>query len=174
MIVVSSEGSTPSKAGTKMAVTSQGESFGTIGGGALECSLIKKAHSLMATESVMPILCRFQHNLSIANDDSGMTCGGKQTVLLYRSHKTDIKLYRQFAEIYLNKTPGVISVTPNGFQLQLQQTLPQQTQFHLQSENDCEGASLGVGRHPFYALVQAGNGLSYRTETKWVRLTAGL
>ena len=136
MIVVSSEGSTPSKAGTKMAVTSQGESFGTIGGGALECSLIKKAHSLMVTKSVMPVLCRFQHNLSKANDASGMTCGGKQTILLYRSHKTDIKLYRQFAEIYLNKTPGVISVTPNGFQLQLQQTLPQQTQFQLQSEND--------------------------------------
>jgi len=136
MIVVSSEGSTPSKAGTKMAVTAQGESFGTIGGGALEYRLVKKAHSLMATESVVPILCRFQHNLSKTNDASGMTCGGKQTVLLYCSHKTDIKLYRQFAEIYLNKTPGVISMTPNGFQLQLLQTLPQQTQFHLQSEND--------------------------------------
>jgi xanthine dehydrogenase accessory factor len=63
MIVVNSEGSSPSKAGTKMAVTAQGESFGTIGGGALEYSLVKKAHALMATESVDPVLCRFQHTL---------------------------------------------------------------------------------------------------------------
>ncbi len=33
-----------------------------------------------------------------------------------------------------------------------------------------DGAGLGVGRHPFYALVQDVSGLSYRTETKWVRL----
>ena len=36
-----------------------------------------------------------------------------------------------------------------------------------------EGATLGVGRHPFYALVQDAGGQSYRTETKWVRLIGG-
>ena len=36
-----------------------------------------------------------------------------------------------------------------------------------------EGASLGAGLHPFYALVRDVSGLSYRTETKWVRLISG-
>ena len=34
---------------------------------------------------------------------------------------------------------------------------------------EVDGASLGVGRHPFYTLVHERSGLSYRTETKWVR-----
>lgn len=37
-----------------------------------------------------------------------------------------------------------------------------------------EGARLGVGLHPFYALVQDSSGSSYRTETKWGRLISGL
>jgi uncharacterized protein (TIGR03790 family) len=36
-----------------------------------------------------------------------------------------------------------------------------------------DGGRLGVGRHPFYALVRDVSGLSYRTETKWVRLISG-
>jgi hypothetical protein len=32
------------------------------------------------------------------------------------------------------------------------------------------GTSLGLGLHPFYAIVTASSGGQYRTETKWVRL----
>lgn len=32
------------------------------------------------------------------------------------------------------------------------------------------GTNLGVGLHPFYALVRAADGGQYRTETKWIRL----
>ncbi len=161
MIVVSSEGSSPSKAGTKMAVSAQGASFGTIGGGALEYRLVKKAHALLATESGTPVLWRFQHNLAETDDASEMSCGGKQTVLLYRCRNTDIAHYRQLAEMTLHKTPGMISLTPNGLQLQLQTLLPQQTQFNQVSENDwlyqeamggCKQAYIVGGGHVSLAL----------------------
>jgi hypothetical protein len=32
------------------------------------------------------------------------------------------------------------------------------------------GSSLGIGLHPFYAIVTATTGKQYRTETKWIRL----
>jgi hypothetical protein len=32
------------------------------------------------------------------------------------------------------------------------------------------GTTLGVGLHPFYAIVSASDGKKYRTETKWIRL----
>lgn len=32
------------------------------------------------------------------------------------------------------------------------------------------GTNLGVGQHPFYALVTRNDGKQYRTETKWIRL----
>jgi len=35
------------------------------------------------------------------------------------------------------------------------------------------GSRLGIGRHPFYAIVETSAGLKYRTETRWVRLVAG-
>src|ERR1051325_5287726 len=34
------------------------------------------------------------------------------------------------------------------------------------------GTYLGLGLHPFYALVTASNGKQYRTETKWIRLVS--
>ena len=34
------------------------------------------------------------------------------------------------------------------------------------------GATLGVGLHPFYAVVTDNNGQQYRTETQWIRLGA--
>jgi len=43
MIVVSSTGSSPGKAGAKMAVTIRGEHYGTIGGGAVEYAMVKHA-----------------------------------------------------------------------------------------------------------------------------------
>ena len=37
------------------------------------------------------------------------------------------------------------------------------------------GTNLGLGLHPFYAIVTASSGKQYRTETKWIRLVgAGL
>ena len=35
------------------------------------------------------------------------------------------------------------------------------------------GSNLGVGLHPFYALVETTNGKQYRTATSWVHLVAG-
>jgi uncharacterized protein (TIGR03790 family) len=35
------------------------------------------------------------------------------------------------------------------------------------------GTNLGIGLHPFYAIVQTTNGLSYRTQTQWARLVGG-
>jgi uncharacterized protein (TIGR03790 family) len=34
------------------------------------------------------------------------------------------------------------------------------------------GTNLGVGLHPFYAIVMTGTGKQYQTETKWIRLFA--
>jgi hypothetical protein len=35
------------------------------------------------------------------------------------------------------------------------------------------GTSLGTGPHPLYAIINTTNALSYRTQTKWLRLTDG-
>jgi hypothetical protein len=35
------------------------------------------------------------------------------------------------------------------------------------------GGSLGAGLHPYYAVIDTAGGKSYRTQTRWVRLTNG-
>lgn len=35
------------------------------------------------------------------------------------------------------------------------------------------GANLGVGLHPFYAIIETYDGRQYRTETRWARLVSG-
>ncbi|MGR9116568.1 MAG: XdhC family protein [Gammaproteobacteria bacterium] len=117
MIVVSSTGSSPGKAGAKMAVPLQGECYGTIGGGAVEHTLVKQARAGLTDDSWTTRLSRLQHHLSKTGQASGMICGGEQTVLLYRCRNGDRELYRQLAEACLNHMPVVLQLSPAGLGL---------------------------------------------------------
>ena len=50
--VLESEGSSPGRRGFKMAVSANGEFFGTIGGGMMEHKLVEKAKTLLADDVV--------------------------------------------------------------------------------------------------------------------------
>ncbi len=74
-IVVSTKGSTPLKAGSKMLVLANGKIVGTIGGGSLEKKVIEDALEVMETSA--PKL--FQHHLL---QEHGMCCGGTVNVYI--------------------------------------------------------------------------------------------
>lgn len=136
MLVADSEGSSPCKAGTKMAVDCRGRRFGTLGGGAFEAGLIEKARALMAAERAEPMLCEFRHELSGSGDASGMVCGGRQTVLLYRYGNANLPVFQRLAELERSRTPGLIRLTPGGLYLESRLLSPRQTQFDRYPEND--------------------------------------
>lgn len=132
MIVVSSQGSSPGKAGAKMAVTTQGQCFGTIGGGAVEHSLVKQAQILLTNDAFHHQLIREQHHSAATGQASGMVCGGEQTVLMYVCQSSELELYRQS----LNKLSGVIKLSPAGIQFNQDCTLPFPSRFNLLGEDD--------------------------------------
>ncbi len=71
--VIRTEGSTPRKAGAKMLVDLQGRTFGTVGGGAGEAKIVKKARACIRenrTETVAYNLLDDNHQ------PAGMICGG--------------------------------------------------------------------------------------------------
>lgn len=76
LVVTESNGSSPGRAGYKMAVTADGEMIGTIGGGVMEVSLVERAKVARAAEIVKRV-----HRRDVA-DSSGMICSGSQTVLI--------------------------------------------------------------------------------------------
>ncbi|MDD1626028.1 MAG: XdhC family protein [Methylococcaceae bacterium] len=146
MIVVSSQGSSPGKAGAKMAVTAQGQRFGTIGGGAVEHSLVKQAQLLLTNDTFHHQLIREQHHLSTTGQASGMICGGEQTVLMYVCQSSELKLYRQS----LNKLRGVIKLSPAGIEFNQDCTLPFPSRFNLLSEDDwIYEERVGVGKQAY-------------------------
>lgn len=70
--VVDTLGSTPQDKGSKMLVTSEGRSFGTVGGGKIEARAIQEAQAMLADDTA-PKTRFFQWSLE---KDIGMTCGG--------------------------------------------------------------------------------------------------
>jgi xanthine dehydrogenase accessory factor len=75
--VIASQGSTPQKPGSKMAVLENGAVRGTVGGGAIEKQIVDAALALLAdaTAQTRVLDTHLTHDL-------GMCCGGRMTVFL--------------------------------------------------------------------------------------------
>jgi xanthine dehydrogenase accessory factor len=77
--VVSTEGSTPQKAGARMLVYADGRIFGTIGGGCLEAEMGWRARE--AIEAGRPRLAAYDLTPEQAGED-GLVCGGRMQVFI--------------------------------------------------------------------------------------------
>lgn len=88
LVVVESSGSSPGRAGYKMAVAADGEMTGTIGGGIMEMSLVERAKAASNIEIVERV-----HQRDVVNS-SGMICSGRQTVLIKSLSANDLDVVR--------------------------------------------------------------------------------
>lgn len=83
LYVIESEGSSPGRAGFHMMVASDGEIYGSIGGGIMEHKLVEYARSLLKKGSFQPFIKRQIHQSDALNNKSGMICSGSQTIAFY-------------------------------------------------------------------------------------------
>jgi len=74
--VIESKGSSPQKAGSRMIITSDGESFGTVGGGIVESDTIEKANSMIKKKESVYVL-HFE-----LNESGKGVCGGSMSIFL--------------------------------------------------------------------------------------------
>ena len=77
--IINLVGSTPRHIGTKMVMSEDGRSFGTIGGGLLEATIIKESRNVIANRSSKLV------DFSLQGKDAsapGMICGGEARILL--------------------------------------------------------------------------------------------
>ena len=87
LLVAESTGSSPGRAGYKMAVASDGELCGSIGGGVMEVNLVDRCRAILsetgaiATDFLSATLIEQVHQTNSPNP-SGMICSGKQAVIL--------------------------------------------------------------------------------------------
>ena len=78
--IISSRGSTPRNAGSKMVVYGDGRTSGTIGGGAIEGDVIKRA--LVVFEAKRGNIVSYDLCADAAHDDIDLICGGHMEVML--------------------------------------------------------------------------------------------
>jgi len=95
LVVAESRGSSPGRAGYKMAVAENGELIGSIGGGVMEVNLVEQARSWLADKgsggTVTKTLLIDQEHRRNAQHPSGMICSGTQIVILKELSGSDLE-----------------------------------------------------------------------------------
>lgn len=90
LVVAESSGSSPGRAGYKMAVAADGELCGSIGGGVMEVNLVEQCRAMLTTRDRSALLIDQVHRKN-APDASGMICSGRQTVVVKRLSSVDLE-----------------------------------------------------------------------------------
>jgi xanthine dehydrogenase accessory factor len=112
LCVLESEGSSPGRAGFKMAVATDGSFSGTIGGGIMEHKLVERAKSLLQKSETKVLLQKQFHDKQAATDQSGMICSGSQLnafVPVTAEHK-------KIVEDILSENIRKIRISAGGFE----------------------------------------------------------
>lgn len=83
LVVAESSGSSPGRAGYKMAVAADRELCGSIGGGVMEVNLVEQCRSMLEASPASPAAFLIdQVHRKNSSDASGMICSGRQTVVV--------------------------------------------------------------------------------------------
>ncbi len=113
--VASSSESSPGRQGFKMAVSLNGETKGTIGGGILEAKVIKTVLSLFRKNNETTKLVTLFHDPKIPEDKSGLICGGSQTIIIKILDKTHLEQLKKIIDTFGNKERKALNISNNDF-----------------------------------------------------------
>lgn len=116
LVVAESSGSSPGRAGYKMAVAEDGELIGSIGGGIMEVNLVEAAKKRLSFGDQNNELVEQVHR---KNDEhaSGMICSGRQAVLVVPLGSADFRRVRHIPRY--KRVPGLryLTVTEQGLRV---------------------------------------------------------
>jgi len=92
LCVVKSDGSSPGRAGFKMAVAADGTFSGTVGGGVMEFKMVEKVKDLLDRQNHSLFLQEQYHDKVHSKNQSGMICSGSQIIAFVPLFVKDISL----------------------------------------------------------------------------------
>lgn len=139
LVVAESSGSSPGRAGYKMAVATDGELCGSIGGGLMEVTLVEQSRALLsepaATRSGDSSIKEQVHQRNNPNS-SGMICSGKQTVLFRLLSPENADAVSTIVKALENQTLRYLSLTPDRFGIEEKASADADYYFGKKSETD--------------------------------------
>jgi len=136
LLVVECGGSSPGKPGFKMALTADGRSHGTIGGGIMEKEWADKAVKLLARGAGRPQLLKLLHHEEGAGRRSGMICSGWQRLAMLPLAGTDSDAVDSLIFALKRNRPGRLKFSPRGMEFQPRKKTAAATVFTLRSAGD--------------------------------------
>lgn len=117
LVVAESHGSSPGRAGYKMALAADGELRGTIGGGVMEVALAEAAKLRLENRElkIEAEIVEQVHQKS-AQNASGMICSGRQTVIVKELTNDDIDTVMQVIDCLNSGAAGALEVSHSSFE----------------------------------------------------------
>jgi xanthine dehydrogenase accessory factor len=118
LVVAESSGSSPGRAGYKMAVAADGELVGSIGGGVMEVRLVEQAKAILSEPGAVAtgFLVEQVHQKNAPNS-SGMICSGRQTVIAKELSFDDLKTVEDAIDCLQNGATRVLEISNSSFQV---------------------------------------------------------
>jgi xanthine dehydrogenase accessory factor len=112
--VLETHGSSPGKAGFKMAVGKNVNIAGTIGGGEMELRIIKQCEKYLSLKKKICLFEKLYHNPNKEKKQSGLICAGNQTHLICSLDGKDLKTIENILETFESNKIGVLKLSNNG------------------------------------------------------------
>ncbi|MCP9750737.1 XdhC family protein [Ferruginibacter sp. HRS2-29] len=114
LYVLHSLGSSPGRQGFKMAVASDGDFCGSIGGGMMEHKFVEMAKARLAEKGMAAAVYRQIHDKSAGKNQSGMICSGEQTIFLYPMQDKDMAAINSLLSSLEKNEQGTLHLTEEG------------------------------------------------------------
>ena len=114
LYVLQSEGSSPGRQGFKMAVSSDGDFFGSIGGGIMEHKFVEMAKAKLQSSIAAADIYKQVHDKIVKKNQSGMICSGEQVIFLYQIQQKDITHVFALINSLSHNQNGSLQLTKKG------------------------------------------------------------
>lgn len=150
LYVVESIGSSPGRRGFFMAVNTNGEMEGSIGGGIMEHKFVEMAKQILKENESASLVKRQVHDKESGNNKSGMICSGEQTILVYPLQEQDIIPIQQIITALKNYSIGTLSFSPDG--MQFSTSTSANFEYHFNSDKDWHYSEIIGYRNHLYIV----------------------
>lgn len=165
-VVVKSEGSSPGKAGFKIAVSKTGNFVGTIGGGEMEFNLLENCKKYYLTNVKINSLQKLFHNTKVKKQKSGLICAGSQTNYTCTLNKVDLSIINKIIKSYGDYKKGSFILTPDGIAFSRFSNEQQNINFTYNSETDWRYEEIIGIRETIYIVGGGHVGLALSRQMK--------
>ena len=134
--VVQSEGSSPGRQGFQMAIASDGQLSGSIGGGIMEHKLVEFSKNKLSKKETTVELKYQYHDKTHSSQQSGMICSGHQVIAFFPFYKKNVPLFLELEQsIELGKL-DYLHFSKKGISILSKNNLTLPLGFHHPTETD--------------------------------------